>query len=78
MKRSCLASIGLVTWLLIGSSRIGIAEEKAEILYTSPSGAFRIEFSSAEASGTEEATGDVWVVATKEPTQRAKLPKTVG
>lgn len=75
MKRSCLAGTGLLTWLVIGFSGIGIAEERTEILYTSHSGAFRIESSPAEGSANEEATGDVWVVSTKDPTQRAKLPK---
>jgi uncharacterized protein YecT (DUF1311 family) len=78
MKRSCLASIGLATWLLIGSSRIGIAEEKPDILYTSPSGAFRLELSQPEpevVAKDPDAMGDVWVVSTKDPTQRAKLPK---
>jgi hypothetical protein len=78
MKRSCLAGIGLVTWLLIGFSGIGIAEEKTEILYTSPSGAFRLELSQPEAEVTAkdpDALGDVWLVSTKDPTQRAKLPK---
>jgi uncharacterized protein YecT (DUF1311 family) len=75
MKRSCLASIGLITWLLIGSSGVGIAEEKAEILYTSPSGAFRVELNPAEGAGTDEAMGDVWIVSTTDATQRAKLPK---
>lgn len=75
MKRSCLVGTLLLTWLVIGFSGIGIAEEKTEILYTSRSGAFRIESSPAEGSGNEEATGYVWVVFTKDPTQRAKLPK---
>jgi len=75
MKRSCLAGTGLLTWLFIGFSGIGIAEEKTEILYTSHSGAFRIESIPAEGSANEEATGDVWIVSTKDPTQRAKLPK---
>ena len=75
MKRSCLAGTGLLTWLVIGFTGIGIADEKTEVLYTSPSGAFRIEFSPAEGAGTEQGTGDVWVVSTKDPTRRAKLPK---
>jgi uncharacterized protein YecT (DUF1311 family) len=75
MKQSCLAGIGLLTWLLVGFSAVGFAEEKTEILYTDPSGAFQVEFRPAVGPGTEEATGDVWVVSTKEPTQRAKLPK---
>src|SRR6266404_9944886 len=75
MKRSCLAGTGLLTWLVIGFTGIGIADEKTEVLYTSPSGAFRIEFSPAAGAGTEQGTGDVWVVSTKDPTRRAKLPK---
>jgi hypothetical protein len=75
MNRNCLASVVLVAALLAGLSGIGAAEEKTEVLYTSPNGAFRIEFSPAEGPGTEEATGDVWVVSAKDPTQRAKLPK---
>ena len=61
--------------LTFGFSGTGAADGKTETLYRSPSGAFRIEFSPAEGPGTEEATGDVWVVSTKDPTQRAKLPK---
>ena len=61
--------------LTLGFSGTGAADEKSEVLYTSPNGAFRIESSPAEGPGTEEATGDVWVVSTKDPTQRAKLPK---
>ena len=75
MNRNCLSGGVLVAALLIDFSGIGTAEEKTEVLYTSPNGAFRIEFSPAEGLGTEEAMGDVWVVSTKDPTQRAKLPK---
>src|SRR5262249_21966279 len=75
MKRSCLAGIGLLTWLIIGFSGIGIAQEKTEVLYKSHSGAFRIESSPAEGSANEEATGDVWVASIKDPRERAKLPK---
>jgi uncharacterized protein YecT (DUF1311 family) len=53
----------------------GQAEQKPEVLYTSPSGAFRIEFSPIGGPGTEGATEDLWVVSTKEASQRAKLPK---
>jgi uncharacterized protein YecT (DUF1311 family) len=43
----------------------GKAEEKTEVLYTSTSGAVRLE-----------RTGeDIWVVSAKDPAQRAKLPK---
>ena len=57
-------------------SATGKAEEKPEVLYTSPSGAFRIEQTGVGFSGGEgESTGDIWVVSTKDPTQPAKLPK---
>lgn len=79
MKRSCLAGTGLLTWLVIGFTRIGIADEKTEVLYTSHSGAFRIEFSPAEGLGTEEgASGNVWLVSTKDSGVRAKMPALEG
>jgi uncharacterized protein YecT (DUF1311 family) len=55
----------LATTLLISFSISGAAEEKAEVLYTSPSGALRLERVGEE----------IWVVATRDPAQRAKLPK---
>jgi uncharacterized protein YecT (DUF1311 family) len=51
-----------------------IAQEKDEVLGTSPSGAFEIE-SKFPDSSAPDATADIWVVSTKDPTQRAKLPK---
>jgi len=52
------------------------AEEKPEVLYTSPSGMFRIErIGQAFSGGEGESTGDIWIVSAKDPTQRAKLPK---
>src|SRR5216110_483404 len=57
-------------------SATGKAEEKPEVLYTSPSGAFQSEQTGVGFSGGEgESTGDIWVVSTKDPTQPAKLPK---
>jgi len=53
----------------------GQADQKSEVLYTSPSGAFRIEFSPIGGPGAEAATEDLWVVSSKDPSQRAKLPK---
>ena len=49
-------------------------EEQTEVLGTSPSGAFQIE-SKFPDSSTDDATADIWVVSTKDPAQRAKLPK---
>jgi uncharacterized protein YecT (DUF1311 family) len=58
------------------SSATAATEEKAEVLYTSPTGAFRIEqIGQAFSGGEGESTGDIWVIPTKDPTQRAKLPK---
>lgn len=57
-------------------STAGKAEEQAEVLYTSPSGAFRIEqIGQAFSGGEGESTGHIWVTPTKDPTQRASLPK---
>ena len=63
--------------LTLGFSGTGAADEKSEVLYTSPNGAFRIESSPAEGPGTEEATGDVWVVSTKDPTAAREVTETV-
>ena len=58
----------LLIWLALSSllsfSTSRAAEEKPEVVYTSPGGAFRIV-----------RRGDLWVVSPKNPTQRAKLPK---
>lgn len=61
---------------LLGFSTSGAVEKETDVVYTSPSGAFRVEVSPPEVSATaEEVTGDLWVVSTKDPAQRAKLPK---
>jgi uncharacterized protein YecT (DUF1311 family) len=55
------------------------AEEKTEVLYTSPSGAFRIELSPAKVPATEErASGNVWLVSTKDPGARVRMPALEG
>jgi uncharacterized protein YecT (DUF1311 family) len=71
--RLCLAT-GLVVSLLLSFSLLATAEEQTEILGTSPSGAFRIE-SKFPDQPPEDATADIWVVSTKDPARRAKLPK---
>jgi hypothetical protein len=54
--------------LLVVFATNAIAQEKAEVLYTSPSSAIRIE-----------RTGeDAWLISTKDPTQRAKMPPLEG
>jgi uncharacterized protein YecT (DUF1311 family) len=76
---NCLAALILVISLLISFLTTNAAEEKLELLYTSPSGAFRIEFSPAEGPGTEErASGNVWLVSTKDPGARVKMPALEG
>lgn len=53
--------------------------EKPEVLYTSPSGAFRIELSRGENVATEEQTsGDVWLVFAKDSAFRVKMPLLEG
>lgn len=74
MNRKCLAKIGLGTALLISLPTAATSEEQPEVLSTSPSGAFRIESRIPDHSA-DDAMADVWVVSTKDPAQRAKLPK---
>jgi hypothetical protein len=50
-------------------------QERTDLLYTSPSGALRIETTVKPSSTGEEPTAETWVVSTKDPTQRARLPK---
>jgi hypothetical protein len=74
MNQEYLARIGLVAALLIGLPAAAKSEEQIEVLYASPSGAFRIESKFPDQSA-DDATADIWVVSTKDPAQRAKLPK---
>ena len=74
MNRKCLATIGLIAALLISLPTAAKSEEQIEVLCTSPSGTFRIESRFPEQSA-DEATADIWLVSTKDPAQRAKLPK---
>ena len=75
MNRNYLTDVVVAASFLISFSAIRAADEKTEVLFASPSGAFRIEQSGEPSSDGEEPTGDLWVVSTKDPTQRAKLPK---
>ncbi len=50
--------------LSLGFPARGVAEENTEVVYTSPSGVWRVE----------QSGNDVWVVSTKDTSQRAKLP----
>jgi uncharacterized protein YecT (DUF1311 family) len=68
MSRNLFAAVVLIASLVIGFSATGNAEEKPEVLYTSPSGAIRIERTGENA----------WVISTKDPTQRAKMPPLEG
>jgi uncharacterized protein YecT (DUF1311 family) len=63
----------VVSLYLGGQTKVG-AEEPTEVLGTSPSGAFRIESKFPGSSAADE-TADIWLVSTKDPTERAKLPK---
>jgi hypothetical protein len=74
MNQEYLARIGLVTALLISLPAVAKSEEQIEVLYTSPSGVFRIESKFPDQSA-DDATADIWVVSTKDPAQRVKLPK---
>jgi uncharacterized protein YecT (DUF1311 family) len=60
----------------VQSVQVTSTEEKNEILYTSLSGAFRIEVTGSRYSEAgKEPSAELWVVSTKDPAQRAKLPK---
>jgi uncharacterized protein YecT (DUF1311 family) len=74
MKRSRLANAGLLGLLFLSFVLVATAEEAREVLGTSSSGAFRIESKFPETSAAD-ATADIWVVSTRDPGQRAKLPK---
>ncbi len=74
MKPGSLATVAVVVSLYLGGLTKVRAEEQTEVLGTSPSGAFRIESKSPETSANDE-TADIWLVSTKDPAQRAKLPK---
>jgi hypothetical protein len=68
MNRNDLATVLLVVPLVVGFWKCITAEQKAEVLYTSPSGAIRIERDGENA----------WLISTKDPTQRAKMPSLEG
>jgi lysozyme inhibitor LprI len=68
MNRNDLATVLLVVPLVVGFWICITAEQKAEVLYTSPSGAIRIERDGENA----------WLISTKDPTQRAKMPSLEG
>src|SRR6266487_4395504 len=75
MKRNNF-SILLISLFLINFSAVERTEGKAEVLFISPNGAFCIESEpAAPAKADRGATEELWVVSTKDPTQRAKLPK---
>ena len=68
MNRNSFAAVMLIASLVIGFPATGNAEEKPEVLYTSPDGAIRIERSGEAA----------WVISTKNPDHRAELPPLEG
>jgi uncharacterized protein YecT (DUF1311 family) len=74
MSREYSAKIGLVVALLMCGPATAKSENETEVLATSPSGAFEIESKFPDQSA-RDATADIWIVSTKDPAQRAKLPK---
>src|ERR1043165_904462 len=73
MKWICPCAI-FAFLLLAGSVARAEAEGQTEVLATSPSGALRLTAISSTPDG-EEGASEVWVLATKQPTQKARLPK---
>jgi hypothetical protein len=52
------------------------AEEKSDIEAVSPGGAFEIEsVLEKSTSASDDVTPDLWIVSTKDRSQRARLPK---
>jgi uncharacterized protein YecT (DUF1311 family) len=52
------------------------SQPKKEIVFVSPSGAFEIESVPPDSTATDdEVMEDLWIVSTKDRTQRARLPK---
>ena len=68
MSRNSFTAVVSIASLLINFSATGAAEEKPEVLYTSPTGAIRIERDGE----------DAWLISTKDPTQRTKMPPLEG
>jgi uncharacterized protein YecT (DUF1311 family) len=81
------AAVRVLIFVILGTIAAGIgapaaspskenapAQEEHEVLYTSPSGAFRIESKFPDQSA-DDATADIWVVSTKDTAQRVKLSK---
>jgi len=68
MNRNSFAAVMLIASLVIGFPATGNADEKPEVLYTSPDGAVRIERNGQKA----------WVISTKNPDHRAELPPLEG
>ena len=66
--------MAVVVSLSLGGAAKARAEEQTEVLGTSPSSGFRIESRFPETSAADE-TADIWLVSTKDPAQRVKLPK---
>src|SRR5438046_3365767 len=68
MNRNSFAAVMLIASLVIGFPATGNADEKPEVLYTSPDGAVRIERNGEKA----------WVTSNNDPAQRAELPPLEG
>jgi hypothetical protein len=75
MNRNSFAAVVLIAALVIGFSATGNAEEKTEILCTSPRGTFRIEEERARGEGraADDWITTAWVVPAAEPAKRVRL-----
>jgi uncharacterized protein YecT (DUF1311 family) len=73
-----LAIVGMMTPIpgaaATSPSKENGPQKENEVLYTTRSGGFRIESRFPDQSAADT-TADIWVVSTKDPSQRAKLPK---
>jgi uncharacterized protein YecT (DUF1311 family) len=73
MNTKALALVGLIS-SIFGLAGAAKSADEGEALAKSPSGALTVESRDPEGSNAD-ALPDVWIVSTKDPSQRAKLPK---
>src|SRR5437773_7527158 len=70
MKLSFLFFVAVVFYICLS---VQAAEEKPEVLYTSPSGAFRVVQVEVTPTGDDESGRECWIVSTSDESRRTKL-----
>src|SRR6266536_1884376 len=70
MKLSFLFFVAVVFYICLS---VQAAEEKPEVLYTSPSGAFRVVQLNVTPTGDDQSGQEFWIVSTRDESRRTKL-----